>query len=372
MVTHRHRRRGSGRRRPHFELVRWAPFLILALVSAADLSTPGPQRFDRFLVAAPALAAASWSVAGTVRIGVLAAAIELVLSLDRPASARPTSFAGVVVIVMVTAAAGYASHVRELRERDLSQVSAVAETAQQMVLRPLPHHLATVDLDLLYESAAAHARIGGDFYEALHTPHGVRLILGDVQGNGLPAVEVASVLLGSFREAAYDAADLPALALRLEQSMTRYGERSLGTDAAERFATTLLLEIPGDRAVARVLNCGHPPPLLLRGGEVLVLDPTSTSLPLNLSVLEPYDHKVDDVPFGTGDRILLYTDGVSETRDRTGTFYPLTERLRQWTAEPSSLLLERLGADLTAFGAGPRDDDVAAVVVLRHTVDPHG
>jgi hypothetical protein len=355
-----HHRTGSSR-----EITRWSPFLLIALAVCVDVLTPGAQRFDRVLSAAPALAAATWNVPATAAIGALAAGFEVLLSFTRSEQVRLSSLlTGLLVILAVTLAACFASHVRQTRERELAEVSAVADTAQQVLLRPLPPRLAGVDLDLLYAAAAARARIGGDFYEALRTPHGVRMIVGDVQGKGLSAVEAASVLLGSFREAAYDEPDLPGLVDRLETGMRRYSEQVPGSDTAERFATAVLLEVPPGDSVARLVNCGHPPPLLLHGDTVRLLDPSAPALPLNLSPLLNDEHPVDTVPFGPGDRLLVYTDGVSETRDRTGTFYPLLERITGWTELSSRRLLDRLRGDLSDYGT-TASDDIAVLVAGR-------
>lgn len=274
-----------------------------------------------------------------------------------------------IVIAIATAAAAYVSHVRQGHERDLSDVRAVAETAQRMVLRPLPTRLGDVDLRGLYLAAAAQARIGGDFYDAIRTPFGVRVILGDVQGKGLPAVEVAAVLLGAFREFAHEVPDLPALAGRLELSMARYSDQPFASDAAERFATAVLVEIPDGGQVARLLNRGHPPPLLLSRGGVRVVEPTAPLLPVNLTLLVEGDPHVDTIAFGPGDRIVLYTDGVTETRDEAGEFYPLGDRATRWADDPPRVLLDGLRADLADFGAGPRDDDVAVLVLRRRDAD---
>lgn len=365
------RRHESTSARPPVRIAQWAPIALITAAACVDVVTPGDQRFDRYLAASPALAAATWSVRGTVLIGMFSCLLQFALGYDRGAEYRTPTFNSVVTIAVVTIAAAYASSVRQRQERALSEVRAVADTAQSMVLRPLPHRLDNVDLEVLYDAAAAQARIGGDFYEALRTPHGVRLVLGDVQGKGLSAVEVASVLLGSFREAAYDAPDLAALAARLELSMTRYSAQPPASDDSERFATTVLVEIPEGDPVARVLNLGHPSPMLLRGRAVTEIEPESPLLPVNLLALAPGPdegldaYPVDTVPFEPGDRMVLYTDGVSEARDSDGEFYPLADRLRDWAGEPSSRMLAYLRADLGSFAAGPSDDDIAALIVGR-------
>jgi sigma-B regulation protein RsbU (phosphoserine phosphatase) len=73
---------------------------------------------------------------------------------------------------------------------------------------------------VLYASASAEASIGGDFYEALETPHGVRLLVGEVRGKGLDAVRLAGVVLGSFRDAAQEHPDLTGVVAALDRSVT--------------------------------------------------------------------------------------------------------------------------------------------------------
>ncbi len=150
----------------------------------------------------------------------------------------------------------------------------------------------------------------------------MRLIIGDVRGKGLPAVEAASVVLSSFRVNVRDAPDLADLAARLETSMNEYCEDLPSEDAMECFVTTLLVEIPAGQSIARLVTCGHPPPLLLHDGEVREVEPSAPSPPVNMAALLGAQYQIDVIPFTVGDRLLLYTDGVSESRDLTGTFYP--------------------------------------------------
>ncbi|WUD77249.1 serine/threonine-protein phosphatase [Streptomyces sp. NBC_00510] len=343
------------------------PLLVIVLDTATAAFTPHLQ-FYRLIGAAPALAAAMFSVAGTLGIGLLALMAGFAISAaDHTLGRTPGNFT-VLAIIVVTLAAAYASRVRQNRERTLAEVRSVAETAQRVLLRPLPQHLEDIDVEVLYQAAAAQARIGGDFYEAMQTPHGVRLIIGDVRGKGLPAVEVASVILSTFRVLRMSAPDLPSLAGHMETVMSHYS-RDVPDDALERFATIVLVEIPAGEPIARVLNCGHPPPLLLHGDQVREVEPSAPSPPINMADLLEDRYRVDTIPFAAGDRLLLYTDGVSETRDRTGTFYPLVQRVRRWALAPPRQLLDLLHRDLLAYGHGTQDDDLAALVALR--LPPH-
>jgi serine phosphatase RsbU (regulator of sigma subunit) len=229
-----------------------------------------------------------------------------------------------------------------------------------------------VGIETLYLAAAEEARIGGDFFEAVDTPHGVRLLIGDVRGKGLSAVGVASAVTNSFREAAYDEADLTRLARRLDTSMVRYSDSFAAPDVAERFATAVLAEIPqGGRHIA-LLNCGHPPPLLLHRGRARALEPSVPSPPLNMARLIGGGYSVDTVALASGDQLLFYTDGVTETRDRTGTFFPLLDWVGRQHAVPGRRLLTELHEQLLRFSGGRLDDDIAALVVRCDAKRPEG
>jgi serine phosphatase RsbU (regulator of sigma subunit) len=254
---------------------------------------------------------------------------------------------------------------RTRRERTLATVRSVAEAAQRVLLRPVPHRLGRICVETLYLSAAAEARIGGDLYEAVPTAHGVRLLIGDVRGKGLLAVETAATMLGAFREAAHDEPDLAEVAHRVETSMSRRAAELPGSEVAERFVTAVFGEIPDDEPMVRLVNCGHPPPLLISRGEVTELEPDDPSPPINLGFLVGDNYHVDVRPFGPGDQLLLYTDGVTETRDRHGDFYPLIERVRSWASLAPRDLLDRLHEDLLAYSDAHLEDDTAALAAYR-------
>ncbi|WP_374206455.1 SpoIIE family protein phosphatase [Streptomyces sp. WAC04114] len=103
----------------------------------------------------------------------------------------------------------------------------------------------------------------------------------------------------------------------------------------------------------------------MRNGEIRVLEPSVPSPPLNLATLLGDDYNVDTVAFASGDQMLLYTDGVTETRDRAGTFFPLPARMRQLGPATPRELPDRLHRDLLHYSGGRLDDDIAAVAVRR-------
>ncbi|MFD0385260.1 PP2C family protein-serine/threonine phosphatase [Streptomyces stramineus] len=127
------------------------------------------------------------------------------------------------------------------RERQLLQSRSVAEAAQRTLLRPPPERIGPLRTAVRYLAAAAEARVGGDLYEALATPFGTRLLIGDVRGKGLAAIETAADVLGTFREAAQVEPDLAVVARRLDAAVVR---RRPG----EEFVTAALVGVPASGA----------------------------------------------------------------------------------------------------------------------------
>ncbi|KOV92839.1 membrane protein [Streptomyces sp. NRRL B-3648] len=337
-----------------------SPVLLTVLISGLAFATPREIAFSRLLPAAPALAAAMWPVVPTILLGAFCLLVMVGLSLVYTDLGTPYTAAA---IVAVTLAAAYTSHLRLQREEALFQIRLVADAVQQVLLRPLPRRVQHVEIESLYLAAQEQARIGGDFYEVADTPYGVRLLIGDVRGKGLSAVGAASAVINCFRENAYDQPDLRGIIHRLETSIGRYSVALLDPDQPEHFATALIAEIEYGGGRVKILNCGHPPPLLVRRGEIRVLEPTVPSPPLNLASLLGGEYTIDTLAFSSGDQMLLYTDGVTETRDRTGTFFPLPEWMRRLGPTAPRDLLDRLHRDLLHYSGGRLDDDIAAVAV---------
>src|SRR6266851_4848348 len=109
---------------------------------------------------------------------------------------------------------------------------------------------------------------GGDIHDVMATPFGVRLLIGDVMGTGLPANRTGLMVLNAWRELACTEPSLAGIAVRLHAMIAC-------SDQPERFVTALLANFPlCDDPVpgvtggswAELVCCGHPPPLLLRGG----------------------------------------------------------------------------------------------------------
>jgi serine phosphatase RsbU (regulator of sigma subunit) len=352
--------RVDGRTNKPDLVLRWLPIALMGAVATVDLLAGPSTGYRELLALGPAFASLSCGVRRIVGVGVLAMLACTTLAFhDEVLGARQHALA-CVAIAGVTVAAVLGGHRRERRERELAAVRGVAEVAQRVLLGPVPETVGPVRVAVNYTSAAAEARIGGDLYEIIVTPYGVRGIIGDVQGKGLEAVETAAAVVGAFREAAYDESRLAAVVARLETTLRR-------RLADERFVTAVLVEISGDTAT--LLNCGHPAPLLVAGdGSVRLVEPAATAPPLGIADLADSCRVPETIRFAAGDQMLLYTDGVIEARDAAGHFYPLPERAHLLKAVDAEDALRGLQADLLAHVDGAIADD-AAMLLIRARAD---
>jgi serine phosphatase RsbU (regulator of sigma subunit) len=204
------------------------------------------------------------------------------------------------------------------------------------------------------------ADAGGDIHDVLVTPFGVRLLVGDVMGSGQPASETAARVLAAWRELASAESSLPGIAVRLHRLIAR-------SQDPERFVTVLLAGFGcGD---ADMVCCGHPPPLLFRGGTVSFVE-TFPAPPLGMLDLADGWCKKFTVPFGSGDMLLMYTDGVSEARDSDGRYFPLAARAMEamagaTKAHPCDVILDDLLASLRAHIGNQQSDDILLLLAAR-------
>ena len=330
------------------------PMVVMAVVAAVD-ALAGPQvGFLPLLSLGPGLAAVSLRPAQTVLMGGLAVVLSLLLAAYDHLLGSQWLIA-LATIAGVTTAGVIASAGRQRKERELANVRAVAEVAQRVLLRPMPTGAGQVDVAVRYISAAAAARIGGDLYEVIAAEDHVRLIVADVQGKGLPAVQTASVVLGAFREAAYDAPDLAAIAAQIELSLARQ-------TSEDEFVTAVLAQIAASGAI-EILNCGHPPPLLLSGGSVRFAEPPEADLPLGLTGLATAMRKPSVFPLRPGDLVLFYTDGISEARDKSGNFYSLDRCGAMVDGLEPGAALDRLCRDVMRHVGHELHDDAAMLLI---------
>lgn len=297
---------------PGFRAGLGAAFVLLFLISAVELADGREARFIGLMATVPFLAAVFAPWQAVLLAGGVATAVGTVFAFFGMSHDDLSAFINVIGIGLATGIAALVAVVRQRQAERIAELAKLATIAQQAVLRPLGPKVGTLAVAGRYISATAAADIGGDLYEALDTPYGVRMIIGDVRGKGLDAVRTASIVLGSYRHVAFERADLRAIVADLDRAVAR----SVGD---EDFVTACLVEERG--GTLTIVNCGHPAPILIRRGEVITLDPPSPAPPLGfMPVVRSRVERLEP-----GDRLLLLTDGLAEAR-RDGEFFPITER----------------------------------------------
>ena len=337
--------------------VRGSPAVGLALAAAvaafaaAQFVIGRPGAPLAWLAIAPLLGSLALRPLRTVLLAGWTVLLGLGLALEALGPAgRLASTLGVLTLLAGFAAAN--SVLRTAAQQRLSQARAVARVAQSVLLREVPRSVAGARLASRYLSASAEARVGGDVVEVIADGPSPRWLVGDTRGKGLAAVRLASVAATSFR----DACAQPGLSLT---EIARAVDLSVTLAAGEEdFVTAVFAELD-PRGWLQLVNCGHPPPLRLSaGGELAELAPAAFATPLGLHP----DLHASTFSVRTGDRLLFFTDGLLEARDRAGRFFRVdqqTDALRQPDLQAAAdELLDRLRAHTRRR----LDDDVAVLL----------
>jgi hypothetical protein len=245
----------------------------------------------------------------------------------------------------------------ELKDKLVARDELQAGRAVQLALMPQRHpEIRGWDVSMYTEPAND---VGGDLVDHLSiddTHHAVAL--GDVAGKALPAALLMVKLQATLRALVPQFSTLSDLGAGVNRILVRDGLPS-------RFATLVYLVLTADSGVVRVLNAGHPPPLVARRGEVTEMPGGSVVL----GIIPDAVFGEQTVDLEPGDTLVAYSDGVTEANNRGGDFFGedrLKAAVREAADAPASAIAERVLAVLADFvGDAPPHDDVSIVVVKR-------
>jgi phosphoserine phosphatase RsbU/P len=330
------------------------PVLVAVLVTSAiallEAWTGGRAILLGLLIVGPLLAAASLDAQRTAIIGLYALGLAVLLGIPDRILGTTDHLLGCLVVATGGALGAFLAHRRTQQQQLLLRVTRIAEVAQQTILRPIPPRMGRVALAVRYLSATEDALVGGDFYDLAVTRYGLRVLVGDVKGKGLEAVQLAALALSTFRAAAAHHS-LVELAAELDHSIRpRLGE--------EDFVTAVLAQF-SRHGELQLVNCGHPPPLRFRAGAAERLASAEPTTPLGLDPTPT----IQRFTLAATDRLLLYTDGLVEARAPDGRQFELNGQVQAVVAASSlATALDGLVARLLDHAGGRLDDDLALVL----------
>lgn len=232
----------------------------------------------------------------------------------------------------------------------------LANAVQQALLPQECPRCAGTEVAAKYRPAE---HVGGDFYDFAHlgTDH-IGLLIGDVVGHGIHSALLMALLLGHLR------ANRPER-LRPAQIVGEVNRLlvDLGDTTGEILLCSLfygIVDIPS--RILFYIDAGHPPPLCCRGDKIISLVSNAVLLGAEQFPLNEHCHQ-----FEPGDRFVLYTDGIVETRNPGGDLFSL-DRLKQALKDQSGLsaqqMIDHVFAEVDSFSDKDETEDDATLVVL--------
>jgi sigma-B regulation protein RsbU (phosphoserine phosphatase) len=244
----------------------------------------------------------------------------------------------------------------ERGKRHLEEELDLARTIQQGLL---PNDLPSTGWFRACGSSITSRQVGGDYYDVHPAgPDAFACVIADVSGKGVSAALLAALLQGAFLLASEGPAQIEDVMFSINRFLT---ERAKG----EKYATVFYCTV--DRSgELRWSNAGHPKPILVRANsELISLD--STGLPLGM--LEVASYEVKSMQLQTGDKIVLYSDGLSEAESEDGEFFD-RKKFRETLCGNASLGCKEFHAKLVEavedFSEGAELADDITTLVLEY------
>ncbi|MFE1908160.1 SpoIIE family protein phosphatase [Streptomyces gardneri] len=276
---------------------------------------------------------------------------EVLGALDLKRDRNPLPFDGDDVLLATELAARAAVSIDNARWYQSVRNSAV--TLQRSLLPGTPPERAGLEVASRYQPAQASSEVGGDWYDVIPLPDDkTALVVGDVMGSGIDA----AATMGRLRTATCAFADLDLSPAQVLRHLDRI------TAGLEHYIATCLFAVHDPRlGRCRIANAGHLPPVRIPADGPAELVRLSTGVPLGVG---GGTFRTARIPFRPGDVLVLYTDGLVETRDaaiddRLAVLVDLLDGARGPLEETCDMLLKALRRP------GAQDD--VALLVARST-----
>ncbi len=244
--------------------------------------------------------------------------------------------------------------VEERAKQQMEEELQLARTIQQSLL---PGKLPSDGWMRAAASSVASREVGGDYYDVTRVdPRCWCVVVADVSGKGVGSALLASLLQGALITTTGVPEGLMRRVVRLNQFL-------LDRTGGEKYAT-LFYSLLHDDGLLSYVNAAQCPPIVIRGnGERIELE--ATGMPVGL--MENAEFTVESLQLSPGDRVVIYSDGVSEAQNQSSEFFGkkrLKDILNQHATESCSAIHDAIQEGVAAFTEGaPQSDDITVVVL---------
>lgn len=230
----------------------------------------------------------------------------------------------------------------------------IAQTLQSALLS-LPQALPGIELGHLYHSATEAAQVGGDFYDVFQVEPGkIGILIGDVAGKGVSAATLTVLVENTIKALAHQGYTPPEIMERANVVINRETRESV-------FVSVFFCMLDSEAGLLRYCNCGHPSAFIKRrAGKT---EPLPASSPV-IGVFDEFTFSEAIIQLEPGDTLVLYTDGVIESRRGDGAFFGEDRLLETVTeSEAGPELAQHIFEKIMDFTGGNLADDVAVLSV---------
>ena len=291
---------------------------------------------------------------GSDRVGVLAFTAKSPDDDDRRLARR---FAGLLADVLVTKG-GYTDRFFQARRRQPMSLSA------EMLWSLLPPLMMTTPRVAVAGILEPAYDVGGDMFDYALNDEVLHVAIIDAMGHGLDAAVLATVAVAAYRHARRGDVDLPDLYAAMDRAIA-------GQFDHDRFVTAQMARLDVGSGLLQWVNAGHPHPLLLRDRQVVRILASATTLPAGIGGATPH---VSEEALEPGDRVLFFSDGITEERMTGGEQFGETRLIDQLERAaqgggPVQETVRRLSHALMRERGGATSDD-ATLFLLEWRNEP--
>jgi serine phosphatase RsbU (regulator of sigma subunit)/AcrR family transcriptional regulator len=251
-------------------------------------------------------------------------------------------------------AAGYTDVMDAARRR--KHMDPAAEIQQSL----LPPRIARIGSAELAGSVLPSYEVGGDWFDYVENRDGAWVAIADASGKGARAAALGSIALAALRAARRNDATLDEAVATMHETVCSAGSETF-------YLTSVVGRWHSLYSTFSWINCGHPPPLLLRADDTVEELAARPDLPIGLAGGKR-SFRRHQRRLAQGDRIVLYSDGVTRRRTAEGLFGTegIVEAVRGTAGRSATATARAIQEAVVSASEDPLPDDAAVVVLAAN------